>query len=189
VLPPLSKQISTTIGETNLDLTGSIPTELALLTHLVLLDLSSSPHLVGTIPAFLLGGSMNMNNNLQALYLERTGLTGRLPEPDEGILLTDLRLSSTPGIQQYGLPTDPLFFQRMAHHLKWFQWSQEVTAAEPPPAAEPAEPRQDASGGGTDQKKNPAGMGIDTTSSGTIPSELGLLTRLKGLSLGTHNNL
>lgn len=147
--------------EKSLDLTGSIPTELALLTHLALLDLSSSPNLEGTFPSSLWGRNMK----LQALYLETTGLTGRLPQPSEGLSLTDLRLSSTPGIQQYGLPTAQ-FFQRMSH-LKWFQWSQETGVKDDAAAAET----------------------FTEASSGTIPSELGLLTRLEGLSLGKHRRL
>ena len=92
--------------------------------------------------------------------------------PGEGLQLTDLRLSSTPGIQQFGLPGVDLFFERL-QHLKWFRWSQEATFG--------TEDDEDEG-----NKTNHSVLGVTAASSGTIPSQLGLLTPLKGLSLGTY---
>lgn len=179
--------------EAFLDLTGTIPTELVLLSHLALLDLSHSPNLVGTIPTQLLGYSTyEQSLQLRALYLEHTGLSGRFPEPPPSaaiaagtakrssiieIPLNDLRISASPGIQQYGLPSR-IFFQEMSQ-LTYMQWSI---------------PQESANETTTNNTPETPGMMLgssrtsDTTgtyTAGTIPTELGFLTRLSGLSLGT----
>lgn len=128
-------------GEASLDLKGTIPSELTLLSHLKLLDLSYSPHLVGSLPTFL-------STNFQALYLEHTGIVGQLPTLMAS--LTDLRISFSPAAQRDGLPE----FLHHLTNLEWIEWSQDPT------------------------------QNVTVSKSGTIPTELGLLTRLQGLSLG-----
>ena len=99
--------------EPSMDLKGTIPSELALLSHLIFLDLSSSPNLVGSIPR-------SVSPHLQALYLEHTGITGSLPR--ELDRLTDLRISFSPGMQQQGLPS----FLHHLSQLQFFEWRQQV---------------------------------------------------------------
>ncbi len=98
-----------------MDLTGTIPSELNLLTPLKLLDLSYSPNLIGSLPESLSFA------NLQALYLEHTGIEGPLPTLMDS--LTDLRISFTPAMQQYGLPS----FLYHLTKLEWIEWSQNQT--------------------------------------------------------------
>ena len=125
-----------------LDLIGTIPKELTLLSQLRLLDLSYSPNLEGSLP-------VPLSPYLQALYLEHTGVAGRLPSALPA--LTDLRITFTPRMQQHGIPS---FLHRLTK-LEWLEWSQQAQA--------------DSNG---------------DTSTGTIPTELGHLTLLKGLCLG-----
>lgn len=139
-----------------------------LLSHLVLVDLSHSPNLVGTVPSWLLGYPTKRSTakstqrqflGVNALYLESTGLSGRLPEPshttEDDLPLRDLRISASVGVQQYGLPSDTFF--RLMTQLTYLEWSLPELPDE-----------------------------VRTFTAGTIPTELGYLTRLSGLSLSMY---
>ena len=164
--------------EHTIDLKGTIPTELLLLSNLELLDLSNSPQLVGTIPHQILGYSRVYQQNngskalqLQGLYLESTGLSGRFPElpPSKTVHPMavqppprDLRISDSPGVQQYGLPSGA-FFHEMSQ-LTSMRWS--LTRDSSP-------------------KEGDQNTTISRTFiARTVPTELGLLTNLRGLFLG-----
>lgn len=137
-------------------LNGTIPSELALLTQLRLLDLSHNAGLIGNFPGALL------QHGLQALYLQETGLTGfdvqeeddeEEESPSSSSALMDLRIAA-----HQGPPTGPLL--RVLTNLKWMDWQ---------PAANLAS--DDGPGG----RKNDEG--------GPLPTEIGHLIHLEGLSL------
>jgi Leucine-rich repeat (LRR) protein len=147
-----------------MNLVGSIPLELTLLTRLQLLDLSYSPSLVGTVP-------MQLFEHVQALYLQETALTGLWqdsspPSTTSSTLatlsaLTDLRISAHQG----PLTSDLAGMIALLRHLKWLEW-------------EPAT-----------SLPSTGGVAVNSTSSTfpqsteSIPTEIGHLTHLQGLSL------
>lgn len=157
------------LGRTGLgfDLQGSIPPELGLLTDLVLLNLSESPGLIGSLPVTVLSA---LEPHLEALYLEATSLEGPLPWPlpnqtSDPPVLQELRVSESPGIQADGLPQDPLVWDQW-RGLQLLGWSQTKRLRE---YGNPSNAVQ----------LPPASM------VGKIPSELGLLSHLEYLYLGT----
>jgi len=158
IAEPSSPQTLFHLDDDSLNLQGSIPLELSLLTHLRLLDFSNSPFLVGTLP------SPSLLYHLQALYLQQTAMTGLLWTDESSastdmatVTLIDLRISAQQGL----LESSTL---NMLRNLKWLDWKKWSSTSV------------------NDGDILPTWTNRTTTSS-TIPTEIGYLTGLQGLFL------
>jgi hypothetical protein len=162
-------------GDDTLNLEGSIPLELTLMTHLRLLDFSNSPFLVGTLP------SQSLLHHVEALYVQHTAMTGLWADRPSSLdfagkngnttttttaatsgnttfALIDLRLSA----QQGPLDSSTVTLLRNLKWLEWKKWRWHSSSS-------------------NDDDILPTS--INLTTSATIPTEIGYLTGLQGLLL------